>query len=98
LAETYRVPFDLPEAEGEIVAGVHVEYSAILFALFYLAEYASLIFMSFFIACLFFGGFEFFGYYSSIFLFIKGSIILHVFLAIRATLPRYRYDQLLDLG
>lgn len=99
LAETYRIPFDLPEAEGEIVAGVHVEYSALLFALFYLAEYSNIIFMSAFISVCFFGGYANIFYLPTFFSFVfKILIFLYFFLSIRASLPRYRYDQLLDIG
>lgn len=101
LAETYRVPFDLPEAEGEIVAGIHVEYSALLFAFFYLAEYSNLIFMSALLSLCFFGGYSpfiFFKKNNFIFFIIKIIFFIYLFLALRACLPRFRYDQLLDIG
>jgi NADH-quinone oxidoreductase subunit H len=74
LAETNRAPFDLPEAEAELVTGYNVEYSAMAFALFFLGEYANMVLMS------------------------GMTVILFVFLWVRATLPRYRYDQLMRLG
>jgi len=105
LAETNRHPFDLPEAEAELVSGYNVEYSAMTFALFFLGEYANMLLMSAFISILFLGGwlplFNFFP-----FNFLPGSvwfslkIVLGVifFILTRATLPRYRYDQLMDIG
>jgi NADH-quinone oxidoreductase subunit H len=110
IAETNRAPFDLAEGESEIVAGFHVEYSAIGFALFFLAEYASMILISTIMAILFLGGwlspFEGIPVLSDIFfvvpglvwLFLKISFFLFVYLWIRATFPRYRYDQLMRLG
>ena len=110
LAETNRAPFDLAEGESEIVAGFHVEYSAIGFALFFLAEYASMILISTIMALLFLGGwlspFEGMPMLESIFFFVPGfvwllvkiSFFLFVYLWIRATFPRYRYDQLMRLG
>lgn len=110
IAETNRAPFDLAEGESEIVAGFHVEYSAIGFALFFLAEYASMILISAMIVILFAGGwlspFEnipvlddiFFFVPGIIWLFLKISFFLFVYLWIRATFPRYRYDQLMRLG
>lgn len=101
LAETYRVPFDLPEAEGEIVAGIHVEYSSLLFALFYLAEYSNMYFMSAFLSCCFLGGYDPLflpANFAFIAFILKILFFVYLFLALRASLPRYRYDQLLDLG
>ncbi|MEO0347825.1 MAG: NADH-quinone oxidoreductase subunit NuoH [Pseudomonadota bacterium] len=105
LAETNRVPFDLPEAEAELVAGYNVEYSSMPFALFFLGEYANMILMSSMIVVLFIGGWHPLFYLESL-SFIPGPIwlvakicfILFLFLLIRATLPRYRYDQLMRLG
>lgn len=102
LAETNRPPFDLPEAEGELVAGYSVEYSAAGFALFFIAEYGNIILMSTLVIILFFGGWlpiinlgilE-----TSLWLPLKVSIILFLFIAVRASVPRYRYDQLMYLG
>ena len=89
LAETNRTPFDLPEAEAEIVAGYNVEYSSILFAFFFLAEYSNIMFMSFFTTFLFFG-YQYFFYIEVIF-------IMMFFIIVRATLPRYKYSQLMDI-
>jgi len=105
LAETNRVPFDLPEAESELVSGYNVEYSSFTFALFFLAEYANIILMSFLIVILFLGGWL--PLYDGIvltiiakeiWLIIKVSFILYIFVLIRGSLPRYRYDQLMSIG
>lgn len=110
IAETNRAPFDMAEGESEIVAGFHVEYSGIGFALFFLSEYASMILISAALAILFMGGwlspFEGIPFLNSIFyvvpgfvwLMLKISFFLFVYLWIRATFPRYRYDQLMRLG
>ena len=105
LAETNRAPFDLPEAEAELVSGYHVEYSSMPFALFFLAEYANIVLMSAMTVILFFGGWlppfdiSFFniipGY---IWFFLKVSFIIFLFFWVRATFPRFRYDQLMRLG
>lgn len=102
LAETNRHPFDLPEAEAELVSGYNVEYSAMTFALFFLGEYANMLLMSAFAAILFLGGWLSplpFNFISSSF-WICCKILLGVtfFIVTRATLPRYRYDQLMYLG
>ena len=105
LAETNRHPFDLPEAEAELVSGYNIEYSSMTFALFFLGEYANMLIMSAFGAVLFLGGWlPIFNIF--IFNLIPGSIWLSLkicfgvvfFIAARATLPRYRYDQLMYLG
>ena len=105
LAETNRHPFDLPEAEAEIVAGYNVEYSSMTFALFFLGEYANMILMSGITTILFLGGWlPPFGI--SALQFIPGFVwfaakvafLLFVFIWVRAALPRYRYDQLMRLG
>ncbi|ANN96799.1 TPA: NADH-quinone oxidoreductase subunit NuoH [Legionella pneumophila] len=110
IAETNRAPFDLAEGESEIVAGFHVEYSGIGFALFFLSEYASMILISTFMAILFMGGwlspFEGITFLDQIFFVVPGfvwlllkiSFFLFVYLWVRATFPRYRYDQLMRLG
>lgn len=105
LAETNRHPFDLPEAEAELVSGYNVEYSAMTFALFFLAEYSNMLLMSTFSSILFLGGWL--PLFDIFFLnFLPGSFWLSLkialgavfFILTRATLPRYRYDQLMQLG
>jgi NADH-quinone oxidoreductase subunit H len=102
LAETNRHPFDLPEAEAELVSGYNVEYSAMTFALFFLGEYANMLLMSTFNAILFLGGwlspFSMFLVSGSFCLSIKILLGVVFFIVTRATLPRYRYDQLMLLG
>ena len=109
LAETNRAPFDLPEAEQELTGGFHTEYSGMRFALFFLAEYANMIVISCVATTLFLGGWrrpfpsvEVLGFLefvpSWIWFLFKTFVFLYVFLWIRATLPRYRYDQLMRLG
>ena len=98
LAETNRTPFDLPEAEAELVAGYNVEYSAIAFALFFLAEYGNMIIMSSLAVIFFWGGWTFFSLSNVIIFSIKVCIHMFFFLWVRAALPRYRYDQLMKLG
>ena len=105
LAETNRLPFDLPEDESSLVAGYSTEYSSASFVLFFLAEYASMILMSAMTVILFLGGwlppFDVvpFNYIPAIFWFIfKITFILFLFLWVRGTFPRYRYDQLMRLG
>ncbi|HEU4747830.1 MAG TPA: NADH-quinone oxidoreductase subunit NuoH [Gemmatimonadaceae bacterium] len=111
-AETNRLPFDLPEAEAELIAGYHTEYSAMKFSLFFISEYASMVTASALMATLFFGGWDVpftshdnIGPYSGwltllsigIFLF-KVLFFVFLFMWIRWTLPRFRYDQLMSLG
>ena len=105
LAETNRHPFDLPEAEAELVSGYNVEYSSMTFALFFLGEYANMILMSGMTSVLFLGGWlppfdiEPFTWIPGIVWFaLKISLCLFVFLWVRAAFPRYRYDQLMRLG
>ena len=110
VAETNRAPFDVAEGESEIVAGFHVEYSGIAFALFFLAEYANMILISALTAVFFFGGwlspvegYPFLGATalanpSFFWLAFKIFLILFLFLWFRATFPRYRYDQIMRLG
>lgn len=103
LAETNRSPFDLPEAEAELVSGYNVEYSSISFALFFIAEYMNIILMSVLNVCFFFGGWtsplpylEFIP--DSIWFSFKICFFLILFIWVRAVLPRYRYNQLMSLG
>ena len=103
LAETNRHPFDLPEAESELVAGFNVEYSSMSFAAFFLGEYANMILMSAMTSILFLGGwlppFAFLSFIpGAVWLIIKITLLLFVFVWIRAAIPRYRYDQLMRLG
>jgi len=98
LAETARIPFDLPEAESELVSGYNVEYASITFAFFFLAEYGNIIMASNLMVCFFFGGYFFLGYMSPIFYFFKLFLMLFLFVLVRATLPRFRFDQLMTIG
>nr|QHD46960.1 Nad1 [Anthoceros agrestis] len=105
LAETNRAPFDLPEAEAELVAGYNVEYSSMGFALFFLGEYANMILMSSLCTLLFLGGWLpildlpiFQGISGSIWFSIKVLFLLFIYIWVRAAFPRYRYDQLMRLG
>jgi NADH-quinone oxidoreductase subunit H len=108
MAETNRVPFDLPEAETELVAGFHTEYSAMKFAMFFMAEYANMMTASSIATILFFGGWNGpfldvvpqpysallgIGYFCA-----KVAIFLFIYIWVRGTLPRFRFDQLMDFG
>jgi NADH-quinone oxidoreductase subunit H len=106
-AETNRVPFDLPEAEAELVGGYHTEYSAFKFAMFFMAEYVNMIVVSALTVTLFFGGWSLPGYephgwvgviVSALVFFAKTAIFVWIFIWVRWTLPRFRYDQLMRLG
>jgi NADH-quinone oxidoreductase subunit H len=105
LAETNRLPFDMPEAEAELVAGYNVEYSSMPFALFFLGEYANMILTSAMMTILFLGGWlppfglDFLNFVPGFIWFIgKICFLLFCFIWVRATFPRYRYDQLMRLG
>ncbi|MBX9702245.1 MAG: NADH-quinone oxidoreductase subunit NuoH [Acetobacteraceae bacterium] len=105
LAETNRAPFDLPEGESELVAGFFVEYSSMSFALFFLGEYANMILMSALVTILFLGGWHapfgiepFTWIPGFVWFALKICACLFVFIWVRATFPRYRYDQLMRLG
>jgi NADH-quinone oxidoreductase subunit H len=111
-AETNRLPFDLPEAEGELIAGYHTEYSAMKFSMFYIAEYSNMVTASALMATLFFGGWDIpFTSWDSTgdpsvfktvatlaFFGLKTFFFLFTFVWVRWTLPRFRYDQLMALG
>lgn len=105
IAETNRLPFDLPEDEASLVTGYNVEYSAMTFAMFFLGEYANMILMSALASILFLGGWlppldvaPFTWIPGPVWFFLKVGAILFVYIWARATLPRYRYDQLMRLG
>ncbi len=110
IAETNRLPFDMAEGESEIVAGFHVEYSGTVFALFFLAEYTNMVLISILASILFVGGwlspFQGIPYLENVFAWVPGivwllmkmSFFIFCYLWIRATFPRYRYDQIMRLG
>jgi NADH-quinone oxidoreductase subunit H len=112
LAETNRLPFDLPEAEGELIAGYHTEYSAMKFSMFYIAEYSNMVTASALMATLFFGGWDIpFTHWDDrgdasvwktlatlVAFLAKTGFFLFTYIWIRWTLPRFRYDQLMALG
>ncbi|MGH7607408.1 MAG: complex I subunit 1/NuoH family protein, partial [Gemmatimonadales bacterium] len=111
-AETNRLPFDLPEAEGELIAGYHTEYSAMKFSMFYIAEYSNMVTASALMATLFFGGWDIplthwddagnpslLKTLATLAMFgLKTGFFLFTFIWVRWTLPRFRYDQLMALG
>ena len=110
VAETNRAPFDVAEGESEIVAGFHVEYSGVAFALFFLAEYANMVLIAALTSIFFFGGWaspfegwtflgdSFLREGSFVWLFAKICMFMYTFFWLRATFPRYRYDQIMRLG
>jgi len=103
LAEVNRAPFDMPEAEQELTAGYHAEYSGMKFALFFMAEYQKMIVISAIAATLFFGGYlgpgvDRYPWLGMIYMFIKIVILLFGMIWVRATLPRIRYDRLMAFG
>lgn len=98
LAETRRIPFDLPEADSELVAGYHTEYSGMKFGLFFIGEYMGITLISALITLLYFGGWLGPWLPPALWFFIKTFIFIGLFILIRASLPRVRYDQLMGLG
>ncbi|MEW5797097.1 MAG: NADH-quinone oxidoreductase subunit H, partial [Candidatus Zixiibacteriota bacterium] len=98
IAETNRSPFDLPEAESELVAGFHTEYSSMRFATFFVGEYAHMIAVGAVGSTLFFGGWQGPWLPPILWLMIKVFLFVFVYIWIRATLPRFRYDQLMNFG
>ncbi|MEO8294689.1 MAG: NADH-quinone oxidoreductase subunit NuoH [Gemmatimonadota bacterium] len=109
-AETNRLPFDMPEAESELIAGYHTEYSAMKFSLFFIAEYSNMVTVSAMVATLFFGGWDIPGTWDQthtgalvtlatfLAFFVKVFFFIFLFMWIRWTLPRFRFDQLMALG
>jgi NADH-quinone oxidoreductase subunit H len=99
IAETHRLPFDIPEAEGELIAGYHTEYSGMKFGMFFVGEYLGITLISAIIATLFFGGWLGPGFLPPVFWFLlKTFFFIGLFILLRASLPRPRYDQLMKLG
>lgn len=97
-AETNRAPFDLPEAEQELTAGYHTEYGGMKFAMFFLAEYINILAVSAIAVTLFFGGWLGPGDIPAIWLLLKVALFVFLFMWVRATMPRFRYDQLMSFG
>jgi NADH-quinone oxidoreductase subunit H len=99
IAETHRLPFDIPEAESELIAGFHSEYSGMKFGMFFVGEYLGITLISSLIVCLFFGGWLGPGFLPPLVWFvIKTFIFIGIFILLRASLPRPRYDQLMEFG
>jgi NADH-quinone oxidoreductase subunit H len=98
LAEMKRIPFDIPEAENELVAGYHTEYSGMRFGLFFLGEYVTMVTLGSLVAVFFLGGWRGPFLPPLLWFLIKVGVVAGVLIWIRATLPRLRYDQLMQLG
>jgi NADH-quinone oxidoreductase subunit H len=109
VGETNRAPFDLAEAEGELVGGFHTEYSSLKFALFFLAEYVNIVAVSALATTLFLGGYHALpglgfteawlgGWFTIVWFFLKVNFFFFIFMWLRATLPRLRYDQFMKFG
>jgi NADH-quinone oxidoreductase subunit H len=97
-AETNRAPFDLPEAEQELIGGYHTEYGGMKFALFFLAEYVNILAVSSVCVTLFLGGWHGPGNIPLLWFVLKCALFVFFFIWVRATLPRFRYDQLMSFG
>jgi NADH-quinone oxidoreductase subunit H len=97
-AEIKRIPFDLPEAENELVAGYHTEYSGMRFGLYFVGEYISMVVLGSFIAVFFWGGWRGWLLPPLVWFIIKVMVIVFFMILMRATLPRLRYDQLMHVG
>ncbi|MHB1179078.1 MAG: complex I subunit 1/NuoH family protein, partial [Daejeonella sp.] len=99
IAETHRLPFDIPEAESELVAGFHSEYSGMKFGMFFIGEYLGIMLVSSMLVTLFFGGWLGPGFLPPLVWFIlKTFVFIVLFILLRASLPRPRYDQLMEYG
>jgi NADH-quinone oxidoreductase subunit H len=98
IAETHRVPFDLPEAESELVAGFHSEYSGMKFGMFFVGEYLAITLISALIVTLFFGGWQGPILPPLVWFALKTAVLICGFVLLRASLPRLRYDQLMSFG
>jgi NADH-quinone oxidoreductase subunit H len=98
IAETNRAPFDLPEAESELVGGYHTEYSSMRFALFFIGEYAAMLAASALVVTLFLGGWQGPWLPGILWFLIKLFVFMFFYIWLRATFPRFRYDQLMNFG
>jgi NADH-quinone oxidoreductase subunit H len=98
VAETHRIPFDLPEAESELIAGFHSEYSGMKFGMFFVGEYLGITLISALMTTLFLGGWRGPVLPGIVWFWVKTGCFITLFILIRATLPRFRYDQLMRLG
>jgi NADH-quinone oxidoreductase subunit H len=99
IAETHRLPFDIPEAESELIAGFHSEYSGMKFGLFFVGEYLGIMLISSLVVTLFFGGWLGPAFLPPLVWFIlKMFVFIFLFILLRASLPRPRYDQLMEFG
>ncbi|MGC2693875.1 MAG: NADH-quinone oxidoreductase subunit H, partial [Desulfobaccales bacterium] len=98
VAEMKRIPFDLPEAENELVAGYHIEYSGMRFGLYFLGEYVNMVVLGALVAVFFLGGWQGPWLPPLVWFLIKVSLVVFAIIWIRATYPRLRYDQLMEFG
>jgi NADH-quinone oxidoreductase subunit H len=98
MAEIKRIPFDMPEAENELIAGYHTEYSGLRFGLFFLGEYVTLVTLGALTAVFFLGGWHGPFFHGILWLLVKIAVVAFLMIWIRGTLPRFRYDQLMDMG